>query len=1239
MPKPWIKRSLLLSTLLLLVLVLTGILSPYWSPWALQYLAPYAGVSVNASRTMDYRTLELTGVKYHDETLTLNADRLLLPSPPVLLARALGLTDQLRFRVSGWSLHVADSSDADPGEPDTPLALVQDTDALIAQLQTYGLRMHMTSGRVYASGESLRLPLVRWDGETLRATLETDHHPQPFQLVVTRLQTTDYRWELAEAEAMVALQGSLRISGEHLVMVAGGELWQGTLETNLSFPADAALPDQASLTLEKAVVPTEFWDNQDYPTVHFSVRMRWDDGQWQAELEATALPGADSDESLPPIQAQIRLSGDTDTLAVESFEVQADFLTAAANHPFSVALGHDPATTTEASLDFNLNLDKQPFLPDLSGSINGLLTLRQSLDEPWPEIDFTLTGDSLRYQERTLEHLSASGHLRWPLITLDDVTLILSSETRLVISGGYDLEQKNPTSGTISAMLDPDVLRVWAETELTFTALTLQADWDWSEDQLIHHGSLELTDFMPMEDENLQLQTEFTWQGFATTLEAWTLSTRDRSGVSVEATGTADYRAEENLGLLTLSTLILDGKSDLRLTAMEPGTAQLWLDPAGEKSNWKLTADPLLLSDGENTRVLIHAKTLGPKAGDIILEATALPLAELDAWLTEPLWKPALVDQFRFKANWSDSPVAFTLDLISRYDWPEQGEVTLRLSSQSDEHGTRLNLFTVEHDNQIVVQASGELPVTFDPFSPEGLIYQADKPFRFQASTSPDPAWPALLPLPEGWTVNNPIIQIDLGGTLNRPRGTLRVGIDDIGHDELDHSLDGIQEVVTSLTITPGEMVLDDFSFIIAGQRVTASGRIPMTPTEWFDLLTHGEWDAWKRGRGVLELPRTPIEALDPILPPLLRRTGWIEARLEWLEGGVPRGEIAFGDIGTFPLAPIGPLQSGQGKLLFEQDTLTVDNLSARLGDQPVAVEGQVKLDDNMNPAFDLTLRGTRVPLVRSAGLVVRANLDLSLKTTNTITELGGLIDLVDSLLVIELADLRAGTTSPTNRPPFFSVPEAPFADWQLEIKIRGDRFMRVRMPVLQTVLSAEFTLDGTLGTPFAYGTIDLQGGIFRFPFATFTIGEGNVRLTADNPYEPRIRFEATARSLGYDLRMQVSGTAAAPAITFSSIPALDPSQILLLVTTGQLPDADSGSGSGARWGGIGYFVGSNFLEHLGIIGAADRLEVRIGEEITEAGRDTVSIEYRLSEDWSVKGEYDRFDAYNLDFKWRIFPW
>ena len=48
-------------------------------------------------------------------------------------------------------------------------------------------------------------------------------------------------------------------------------------------------------------------------------------------------------------------------------------------------------------------------------------------------------------------------------------------------------------------------------------------------------------------------------------------------------------------------------------------------------------------------------------------------------------------------------------------------------------------------------------------------------------------------------------------------------------------------------------------------------------------------------------------------------------------------------------------------------------------------------------------------------------------------------------------------------------------------------------------------------------------------------------------------------------------------------------------------------------------------------------MSVESGEKISRQGRETYDIEYKLTDRWSVTGEYNEYDEYNAGVKWRAF--
>jgi translocation and assembly module TamB len=197
---------------------------------------------------------------------------------------------------------------------------------------------------------------------------------------------------------------------------------------------------------------------------------------------------------------------------------------------------------------------------------------------------------------------------------------------------------------------------------------------------------------------------------------------------------------------------------------------------------------------------------------------------------------------------------------------------------------------------------------------------------------------------------------------------------------------------------------------------------------------------------------------------------------------------------------------------------------------------------------------------------------------------------------------------------------------------------MRLRTPVFAGVASARFRLGGTLGEPRAIGEIVIDEGSVRMPFASFTVTQGSIRLTEADPYEPAVYLRGAGRRYGYDVTMEIDGTASQPNVMFTSSPPLDSEQVLLMVMTGAAPSNEITKTATQRVANIGFFLSQSLLGSLGADAAdADRLSFASGEKISRQGKETYDIEYRLSDRWMLTGEYNEFDEYNAGVKWRAF--
>src|SRR5262249_19034310 len=186
--------------------------------------------------------------------------------------------------------------------------------------------------------------------------------------------------------------------------------------------------------------------------------------------------------------------------------------------------------------------------------------------------------------------------------------------------------------------------------------------------------------------------------------------------------------------------------------------------------------------------------------------------------------------------------------------------------------------------------------------------------------------------------------------------------------------------------------------------------------------------------------------------------------------------------------------------------------------------------------------------------------------------------------------------------------------------------------------VSANLRLEGTLRDPVVFGDLKIDSGFVRFPFAILAVQRGLVTLNSSNPYHPELQLEAASKTFGSELKMEVTGPVDAPIVQFSSTPPLNSEQIVLMVTAGEVPHGTLNLTPQQKAQTVAVFFGKDLLAKLGFGDeGTDRLTFQSGEDVTDQGKPTYNVEFKLTDRWSLVGEYDRFNAFNAGLKWRVF--
>jgi len=491
--------------------------------------------------------------------------------------------------------------------------------------------------------------------------------------------------------------------------------------------------------------------------------------------------------------------------------------------------------------------------------------------------------------------------------------------------------------------------------------------------------------------------------------------------------------------------------------------------------------------------------------------------------------------------------------------------------------------------------------------------------------------------------VHEPTLELNVVGDLENFQSEMKftaASVVPVGITNLPPELPVISNLVVRATATRAHAEFSEGRFVAAGQPARFEARMPFESGSWEAWIESLKSLDWKKASGRFQIPVIEMAALEPIAGAVLRPDGRASVDVVLKPGGLLGGSIVFTNVTTRPIEPIGAVRNIQGRIEINDRHAELKSVQATLGGRPVHVRGGVGWSGAGLSNVDVSLNATNVTLVRSVDLFLRGDLNLNIRSTGTALPLiSGDVLLRDSLLFQDIGNLVAiDLNQPAKRPPFFSVPQAPFADWQLDVRVKGQKFLRVMSPVFKGQVSSGLQLGGTLKEPVALGEVSIESGQILFPFGTLDVTRGAVRLTRQDPHRPRVDFRGQGLNFGYNISLDVTGNADAPNIVFNSVPPLTTREIMLMLTAGEIPSGDYSYSDVDKASKLGYFLGKELINQvLGMDTGEDKLLFRTGEYVTEDGQLTYRVEYKLINWLSIFGEYTRFRDYNGGLKFNIY--
>ncbi len=273
------------------------------------------------------------------------------------------------------------------------------------------------------------------------------------------------------------------------------------------------------------------------------------------------------------------------------------------------------------------------------------------------------------------------------------------------------------------------------------------------------------------------------------------------------------------------------------------------------------------------------------------------------------------------------------------------------------------------------------------------------------------------------------------------------------------------------------------------------------------------------------------------------------------LSGQATLQEIAF----TALDSPVN-LESGNGRITFAGNLITLESFTANANDGTLTVNGNVTLKGLLPGEWRFDANAQDVNILY-AGARANANANLVLRGTPDSQTLSGRVDLplVEYTRDFSEAAFGNGGTSLNFGNFGGDITSANaggansfFPAINLNIRVNARDAILVRNEQINTVASAALTIGGTASEPDPSGRVSFEGGTITFRKQRYEISAGTLDLGGGAGAPPYLNLLAEGTVGGYQVSIGLLGPIDNLDVNLNSEPQLARAEILSLVTTGR---------------------------------------------------------------------------------------
>ncbi len=245
--------------------------------------------------------------------------------------------------------------------------------------------------------------------------------------------------------------------------------------------------------------------------------------------------------------------------------------------------------------------------------------------------------------------------------------------------------------------------------------------------------------------------------------------------------------------------------------------------------------------------------------------------------------------------------------------------------------------------------------------------------------------------------------------------------------------------------------------------------------------------------------------------------------------------------------------------LRFTANQAQIDSMEGTLGGGRISATGGALLDGFTVSAFRVALHGANMTVPFPPDFRSTLDADVEIRGSSREQLIGGVVNLrrTEYTKDIELADLintrresiEEGAEIALTRTALFTA-----------LRVEGRNALVVRNNLADLVGSVSLQLDGPVNDPTISGRITATSGTLNFRNDRYDITRALIDLPPSRNADPILNIQGESQIRGYRVIVGLTGPLSHPQAAVRSEPALPQSDVVSLITTGQLSNADTSS-------------------------------------------------------------------------------